>query len=390
MVETHSLGVIALVPDAWQDIVMPRHHVLQRLAKHFPVIWVEPARPWREYIRPFSPVFLHLDRWSEPVPSMDVLTPGFMHPRFDKLRRLAAISFRSRLAVARRWLLRKGVQRIALYIWRDEFAEALDLVPHDFSCYHIDDEYSFSEYSQPNSERELAILRRADHVIIHSPALMEKKGHINPHTSLIPNGVDFENYAANHPEPAEMVGIPHPRIGYAGVIKKQLDIGLLVRLARSRPQYSFVFVGPIGNIGGKEQQLAALKQLPNVHMLGGRPAKALPAYVRHFDVCLMCYEVNGYTRYIYPMKLNEYLATGLPIVSAPIETVLSFAEVVSIAHSDADWLAAIDRGLTAPMRGEKAVQARCAVARENDWDVLVDRIADLFRAGVERKRHAAM
>ena len=100
----------------------------------------------------------------------------------------------------------------------------------------------------------------------------------------------------------------------------------------------------------------------------------------------MCYELNDYTRSIYPMKLNEYLATGLPIVSSPIETVLGYATVVSIAKDEAEWLDAIDRGLTEPMRSETAVAQRRAVARGNDWDVLVSRIAELFRSGMERKR----
>ena len=107
-----------------------------------------------------------------------------------------------------------------------------------------------------------------------------------------------------------MASIAHPRVGYAGVIKRQLDFDLLVRLARARPQWSFVLVGPVTNVEGKEQQLAALRQMHNVHYLGGKPAKDLPSYIQHFDVCLMCYEVNDYTQYIYPLKLNEYLASG--------------------------------------------------------------------------------
>jgi len=389
MAEPLSLGVIALVPDAWQDIVMPRHQVLQRLAGHFPVVWVEPAGNWREFLLPSSPRFLTPDRWRTPVRSLDVLTPGWTHPRFFRHRWLAARSMRSQLSVARRRLIDRGARQIALYIWRDAFVDALDLIPHDFSCYHIDDEYTFSDRPQPISDSELKMLRRADQVIIHSPALMERKGHLNAHTSLITNGVDFERYAADHPEPDDIAGIPHPRVGYSGIIKKQLDLGLLSRLARARPQYSFVLVGPVMTISGKERELADLKQLPNVHLLGGKPADALPSYVRHFDVCLMCYEVNDYTRYIYPMKLNEYLATGLPIVSSPIETVRGFADVVSISASDSEWLAAIDRGLTEPARTREMAEARRVVARGNDWNSLVDRIADLFRSGVERKQRAS-
>lgn len=376
------LGIIALVPDDWNDCVMPRHQVLRRLARHFPVVWVEPAPNWRQYLLPSSPDFFAPDRWSEPVKGLQVLRPGWRHPHFYRPSWLARASLRSRLALARRRLMQHGAHQIALYLWRDQFADALDLVEHDFSCYHIDDEYSFSEREVPTSAREMAVLRRVDQVIVHSPALLRKKGGINPRTALIPNGVDFQQFSAPHPEPRDLAPIPHPRIGYAGVIKKQLDLELLIRLAIARPHHSIVLVGPILNVGGKERQLAELKKLPNVHFLGAKPAETLPHYVQHFDVCLLCYEVNDYTRYIYPLKLNEYLATGLPTVSAPIETVQDFAAVVTMASSDDEWLDAIEQGLAAHERTPAAVQARQDVARANDWDSLVDRISNLFRNGL--------
>src|SRR4029077_20291908 len=107
---------------------------------------------------------------------------------------LAAASFRSRLSAARQRLVNRGAKRIALYIWRDEFAAALELVDHDFSCYHIDDEYNFSERDMPTTAREMQLMRRVDQVIVHSPALFEKKGHVNPRTALVANGVDFKHF----------------------------------------------------------------------------------------------------------------------------------------------------------------------------------------------------
>src|SRR5215470_12271355 len=77
-----SLGIIALVPDDWSGIVTVRHQVLQRLAKYYKVVWIDPARNWREFVKPSGPRFLASDRWSEPLPSMEVLTPGFPHPAF--------------------------------------------------------------------------------------------------------------------------------------------------------------------------------------------------------------------------------------------------------------------------------------------------------------------
>jgi glycosyltransferase involved in cell wall biosynthesis len=388
MTSDSSLGVIALVPDDWDYIVMPRHQVLRRLASHFPTVWVEPARNWRDHLPLRGDGSLAPDRWSTPVGGLEVLRTGWRHPAFGRPSWLAAASFRSRLSVARQRLLDRGAKRIALYIWRDEFRAALDLIDHDFSCYHVDDEYTFSEVDMPNSARETQLLRQVDQVIVHSRALFEKKGRINPRTALIHNGVDFKHFSEPHAEPPDMLRIPHPRVGYAGVIKKQLDLARMIRLARGLPQHSFVLVGPILNVSGREAEVAELRQLPNVFLLGAKPAEALPQYIQHFDVCLMCYEVNDYTKYIYPLKINEYLASGRPVISSPIDAVKEYRDIVAIASSDTEYFDAIEKSLCDPARAAGAVAARQRVARANDWNILVARIADLFRAGSTDLRSA--
>jgi glycosyltransferase involved in cell wall biosynthesis len=375
-----SLGIVALVPDDWGDTVTVRHQVLSRLAKYYKIVWIGRARNWRTFLSPSSARFLAADRWSEPTPSMEVLTSGWLHPNFHRPAWLSRASLRSRLSLARERLLGRGATRIALYLWRDEFAGALDLVDHDFSCYDIDDEYSFSDTDRPNSPQEMNLLRRVDQVIIHSSALFDKKGGVNPNTALIPNGVDFQLFSTPHQEPPDIARIAHPRVGYAGVIKRQLDLDLLLRLARVRPQWSFVLVGPVGNVEGKEQQIATLRQMSNVHFVGGKPVHDLPAYVQHFDVCMMCYDVNDYTKYIFPLKLNEYLASGRPTVSSPIAAVRRFAHVVKIAGNDSEWLAAIELALGEAVSDRSAAQARQAVAQASDWGMLVERIARLFAA----------
>lgn len=365
---------------------MPRHQVLRRLARDYPVVWIEPAHNWRDHLVPGGRSFLAADRWHSPAQGLDVLTPGSRHPGFHRPRWLRLAALRSRLAVARRRLIARGARRVVLYLWRDEFAAAIDLVPHDVCCYHVDDEYNFSEVDVPNSCRESALLRRVDQVIVHSRALLQKKGGLNPHTALIPNGVEFDAFSQSWPEPADLARIPRPRIGYAGVIKKQLDLALLARLARARPQHQFVLVGPVMNVAGKESELAALRSLPNVHWLGSKPAGDLPRYIQHFDLCLMCYEVNDYTNYIFPLKLNEYLATGVPTVSSRIHAIADLPDVVTVARSDADWLAAIDACGSDDAWHPDAIELRQRFARGHDWDELVARVSEVLRQALARTK----
>jgi glycosyltransferase involved in cell wall biosynthesis len=371
-------GVIALVPDAWADLVMPRHQILRRLARRFPVVWIDPPGGWRSYWLPGGERFLRGRRWTSPEPGLTVLESGMLSPVVYRPSWLRRATFRLGLESARRHLLGRGATDVVLYLWRYEFSEAIDLCPHSLSCYHIDDEYSFSEVERPNDPRETALIRRVDQVIVHSSALMQKKAGLNPHTALVPNGVDYEAFSSARDEPADLRGLPRPRLGYVGVIKKQLDLALLARIARARPEWSIAMVGPVGNVQGKEHLIAELSTLPNVHFLGLKAVDELASYGQYLDVCLMCYELNDYTRYIYPLKLHEYLASGRPIVASAIPAIVEHSDVVTIAHGDEQWLAGVQRALEPRSSAKTAAEVRRARARQYDWDALAGHVADLI------------
>lgn len=378
MTAPSTVGVIALVPDSWGSVWMPRQQILTRLAHRFDVVWANPPKGWRQYWTPAGDSFLERQEFVQLAPQFTVMIPGKMRPCFYSSDVLRRFIFSRMLADARRYLQRRGATRIVLHLWRHDFLEALDLVAHDMSCYHIDDEYSFSNVDLPNDPREVQLLHRADQVIVHSARLLEKKGGINPHTALVPNGVDYAAFATPQAEPPDLASVPRSRIGYVGVIKKQLDLGLLERIAQARPDWSIVMVGPIGNVSGKEQALADLRARPNVHFLGAKLVEALPGYVQQMDVCIMCYEVNHYTKYIYPLKLHEYLAAGRPSVASAIDAVLDHSDVVTIARSDEDWLSAIASSLEPSASGQAEVARRRARARQYDWGALAQDVAELI------------
>jgi glycosyltransferase involved in cell wall biosynthesis len=260
-------------------------------------------------------------------------------------------------------------------LWRPEFAGVLKDVPHDASCYHIDDEYSFSPVEQGLDAQEIAVITNVDQVFVHSRELLRKKGHLNPQTLLVPNGVDYQAYARGYDEPSDLRHIPHPRIGYIGTIKTQLDLSLLLSLAERHPDWSWVFVGPMGFLGKDVALCQHLFQLPNVYYLGEKPIPSLPAYTQHVDVCLLCYVANDYTKYIYPLKLHEYLASGRPVVGTKLPALEEFRDVVSICEAQDEWSAAITEALRREESEPSRVTARRRVACRHDWNRLVLQIA---------------
>jgi glycosyltransferase involved in cell wall biosynthesis len=114
-----------------------------------------------------------------------------------------------------------------------------------------------------------------------------------------------------------------------------------------------------------------------VYFLGGKKPEELPFYVRRMNVCLMCYRENDYTRYIYPLKLHEYLACGKPIVAAPLENLQEFEHVLYFAEGIEDWISKIQYALN--NFDPEMVQARINVAMENSWDARVHSIRSVFK-----------
>ena len=338
-----SIGVVALVADPWDSSWRRRHHVLTRLARYFHVVWVNPAADWHDLFHiPTEHVSYNTD--VTPPPGFTVCDPVWL-PCLYRPKWLARHVFDTRLKLARRMLVSRGCQKIILYICRPGFAPALNSVTLDLSCYHIDDEYSFSPVEVPPDPVETSLIANVNQVFIHSPGLMEKKGAINAQTAFIPNGVDFAAYVKPVPEPKDLSVIPHPRILYTGYIKKQLDWSLIRELTRRRGEWSFVFVGPLSPHPEIMSVVQEISSYPNVHFLGAKSTSTLAGYPQHVDACILPYCVDAYTNNIYPLKLHEYLASGKPVVSVPIRSIRDFTKVVALASGVDEWSNALARTL---------------------------------------------
>lgn len=370
-----DIGVVAFVPEEWGGPWLSRHQVLTRLSKYFHVVWAEPARRWRPFVAGGRKSMKQSSPTAQFPESLVLYQPERWLPWFGRPAWLASWTAAERARRATALLRRRGCKTIIFYLWRPYFDRALESGLHDFSCYHIVDEYSFSPTERPLEDREVQLIKQVDQVFIHSPALMERKGHFNLHTLCVPNGVNYRSFATQQEEPDDLRGVPHPRIGYIGVIKTQLDLRLLLGLATRHREWSFVFVGPQNSLGMDAPIMDELSRLPNVHVLGHKPIEIACAYPQHMDVCLLPYKDNDYTKYIYPLKLHEYLAGGKPIVGTSIRSLLDFAHVIKLASTLEEWSQALTESLEPDMMSIEQLEKRRNIAKQVDWETLVHTIA---------------
>ena len=166
--------------------------------------------------------------------------------------------------------------------------------------------------------------------------------------------------------------------GFFGVVDERMDYELVAALADANKHGHVVIIGPMTKIDP-----AAVPQRPNLHWLGGRDYSLLPAYVKRFDVCLMPFAINEATEYINPTKALEYMATGKPIVSTPVEdVVLQFSAVVKIGQTPAEFIELCTAAAQAP--DAVCIRRGREMADRNSWESIVEamegHIADAMMA----------
>lgn len=236
---------------------------------------------------------------------------------------------------------------IAWYYTPMALAFSAHLTPR-LTIYDCVDELSAFLGAPPSLlEQENALLERADVVFTGGLSLFRAKQTRHPSVFTFPSSIDYHHFEpARHalPEPLDLRGIAGPRIGFCGVIDERMDLGLVAALARQRPDWQFIFLGPVVKINPD-----SLPKGDNLHYLGMKSYADLPAYFSHWDVAMMPFAINEATRFISPTKTPEYLAAGLPVVSTPIQDVVStyggWAPVL-IGDSSRAFEQAIDRAIT--------------------------------------------
>ncbi len=252
--------------------------------------------------------------------------------------------------------------------------------------YQSVDEISHAPYMQRHgADLEKRQVEASDIVLATSSELQRSLGKISPGVALLPNAADTELFATavnqDLPCPPELAGSPRPLILYTGNLDpNRVDFELLREIATVHGDKTLVLVGPIE---AKVRVAEGLDRFANILLTGARPLPELPAYLKQAGCAIIPFLKNGFTRGIYPLKINEYLAAGKPVVSTTFSSdIRGFGAVAYLAEDHQAFLLRISQALE--QDNPQRVAERIRVARSNSWSARVEQfwcLVDGSRAG---------
>lgn len=371
-----SYSLICLSHLRWDFVYQRPQHLLSRFAKQTNVYFFE------EPIYGDEPTRLDVSRRED---NLFVIVPRISHTDRESGRTVEI-----ERAMLDGFISAENINEFVLWFYTPmamDFAAHLEPLATVFDCM---DELSAFKFAPPKLiENERKLLEKADVVFTGGQSLYEAKKDKHANVYAFPSSIDvahFNQARKIEEEPADEEWIAHPRLGFCGVIDERMDIELLGKMAEMRPDWYFVMIGPVVKIAEED-----LPRRENIHYLGGKDYKDLPAYLAGWDVALMPFAMNESTKYISPTKTPEYLAAGLPVVSTPIRDVVSpYGErgLVHIASTAEEFVEACEKCLD-----DDDTSARLQTADEflshNSWDKTFGEMSRLIDEAIARKPKAA-
>ena len=379
--------IIAFAKD-WHEDPTSNHHVLRELARSRRVLWLNSiatrtpklgsgrdlgkiARKLREFAR--GPINVENDLW--------VTTPLALPLPHSATAR--AINRQVLRATIRALRLRLGIRRFQLWTFLPNVGDYVGTLDEDVAVYYCVDEWSMFGYldREQTATAERALLSKVDAVFAINTALADAKRAINANTFVSPHGVDHELFARALDDrttvPTDLAALPGPRLGFYGTLRDWVDFELIAEVARARPSWSIALLGQV------LCDVSAIRDLPNVHLLGQKPHDQLPAYCKGFDVGIIPYRIDERMTFVNPLKLREYLSAGLPVVSTPVPEVMRFAPHAQIAKTGSEFVAAVERVLGQASAAQRI--ARSAGMKNETWSTRVAQVTETIDEISDRK-----
>lgn len=357
----------------WSGDPLSKTHVMRILARDNRVLWVNsigyrtPTASKADISRAFKKLAAVATPIREPEKNIFVLNPLAI-PAYGKPR-IRALNRRLLRFQVKRAMRKLGFKNPLNWVFNPAAAVIAGTLGEEKVIYYCVDEYTaFSGVSSSSlAELEEGLLKRADLVIVSADLLYQSKAPSNPRTVMVRHGVDFAHFSRALDDdtrvPAEIADLPRPVIGFHGLIADWVDLDLMAEVAKHFSHGSVVMIGKATT------DTTALKSLPNVHLLGRKPYALLPAYCKGFDVALNPFRISELTLNANPLKVREYLAAGLQVVSTAIPEVEVLGQC-RIGRNAVEFIREIEAALEDP----GVSRARSEAIRAESWEARVDEI----------------
>jgi UDP-galactopyranose mutase len=359
----------------WDFVYQRPQHLLSRCAKQRRVFFVE------------EPIFgncsMRLDV-READPGVHVVVPHLP----DGLRSEVAINAVMK-EMTRQLFLDYDINKYVFWYYTPmalSFTDHFNPVASVYDCMDELSAFKGAHSDLPALEKQL--FQQVDLVFTGGQSLYEVKRGQHPAVYAFPSSIDATHFGKARTlvnDPEDQLNIPHPRLGFFGVIDERFDVELLDKVAAKRPDWHFVIIGPVVKIHPE-----SLPKHANIHYLGGKKYSELPDYLAGWDVALLLFARNESTRFISPTKTPEYLAAGKPVISTSIRDVVRpYGEMKLVEIADtADELIAAGEKLLARSDHSDWLQRVDAYLENISWDKTWAQMSDLIDEVIERKRPA--
>jgi glycosyltransferase involved in cell wall biosynthesis len=371
--------------DWWYHHPHSKNHLLKRYALRNKVLFVNsitmglPSMTNPDFFLKIRRKLKSYLRWLRKVPEgLWVMTPVNLPFYGSRIGRwLNRILLVAQLRVA---MLMLGISRPILWVAIPTAAEMTGRLGEKLLLYQVSDKYDANEDSALSGQvirkydREL---KDAADVVLYSGRKLFREA-TEPNRYFLEQAVDFEHFSELKAEPApELARIPHPILGYFGSMDYVMDTELMAEVARLRPGWHWVMLGLKSNL--------IRVTAPNIHFLGAKPYTALPRYIRQFDVCVLPWrETNTFTSYGSAIKVREYLATGKPVVMAPLYEYLE-TPGLRFYRGTQEFIAQIEAALEEDTPALAA--QRQAVVKDGTWDERARQLAALINSLLRGQRY---
>lgn len=373
--------IVCLSTTPWYAHPTRKQEVMRRLPDA-EILYFDPPVTYIGPLRDKS-LWPRLTQWKKtretPQENITVYgSPPFI-PFYNKKQQANIFSQWRLSRFVRKKMKEHGFKKPILWLYHPSSIEILVNVPYSSVVYDcVDNHAAYPGFIDPVfvNGMEGDLCKKADTIFTTAEGIYRRLFHYKrDRTHLIPNGANFDLFSKaadpSLPVPEDMKGISSPVLGFVGTLMECIDLPLVEKAARARPDWSFVFVGPV--LPGVK--LGALPELPNVHLLGPKPHEEVVSYIARFDVCLNLFQSNALSKDVSPLKFYEYLATGKPIVSTPEpRQVHDFKDVICLASDGDDFLRQCELALG---ESDPALTARRReIGKACSWDSRVAEIVE--------------